>query len=211
MSPAVVILPAYNEAPRIAPIVESARRATMVARVLVVDDGSKDGTSSVAKQAGAEVLRLPSNLGKGQAMLAGVRATREPIVLFLGADLTGLTPGHVERLIGPVANGSCVMTAGLRDYGRVWGELQQALPRIGGERAVLRSVLDRVPLAFWNGFQIEAGMNAMAHKMGRICDVTLYGVSMGSRRHKTIPAAGLLNGVRMLREVMFAMGEAQRL
>jgi glycosyltransferase involved in cell wall biosynthesis len=211
VSAAVAIIPAHNEAPRIAPVIKAALSASRVGRVLVVDDGSTDGTAQVARQAGAEVLSLSPNRGKGQAMLAGVRATHEPIVLFLDADLTGLTPGHVERLIVPVASGSCVMAVGLRDYGPIWGELQEALPRIGGERAALRSVLNRVPPTFWSGFRIEAGINATAYKMGRVCDVTLYGVSMVSKWYKSNPATGLLNGVRMLRDVMVAMGEAQRL
>lgn len=211
MSPVVAIIPAHNEAPRIAPVIQSALASGAVARVVVVDDGSTDGTGRVAHQAGAHLLQLPENLGKGQAMLAGLHATTEPVVLFLDADLIGLTPGHVERLVRPVTSGSCVMAVGLRDYGLIWSELQEAIPRIGGERAVHRSVLERVPASFWSGFRIEAGINEVAQRMGRVCDVTLYGVSMVSKWHKGDPATGLINAFRMVRSVLVAMGEAQRL
>lgn len=207
----VAIIPAHNEAPRIAPVIQSVLASGAVARVVVVDDGSTDGTGQVAQQAGAYLVSLPSNVGKGQAMLAGVRATTEPIVLFLDADLIGLTPGHVERLVRPVTSESCVMTVGLRDYGSIWGDLQEAMPRIGGERAVHRSVLERVPSSFWSGFRIEAGINAIAAKMGRVCDVTLYGVTMVSKWHKGDPSTGLINAAQMVRSVLIAMGEAQRL
>ena len=211
MSTAVAIIPAHNEAPRIAAVIGAARASGAVTRVVVVDDGSADGTRQVAEQAGAQVLSFSVNRGKGQAMLAGVRQTSEPIVLFLDADLIGLAPGHVSRLIRHVSSGTCVMAVGLRDYGGIWGELQGAMPHISGERAVLRSILERVPESFWNGFRVEAGINAIARKTGRVCDVTLYGVSMVPKWHKKDPATGLLEAIRMTRDVIIAMGEAQRL
>jgi glycosyltransferase involved in cell wall biosynthesis len=211
MPSAVVIIPAHNEAPRIANVIRSALDATQVVRVLVVDDGSTDGTESAARQAGAEVLRLVPNRGKGQAMLAGVRATHEPIVLFLDADLTGLTPGYVERLIRPVASGSCVMAVGLSEKEHIWAGLQEALPRISGQRAVLRAVLQQVPESFWHGFRIEVGINRIADKFGRTCDVTLFGVGATPKWSKGNVGLGLLNSVRMLRDVIVAAAEAERL
>jgi len=211
MSRAVVIIPAHNEAPRIASVIRSALGSTQVARVLVVDDGSADDTESVAKHAGAEVLRLVPNRGKGQAMLAGVRATQEPIVLFLDADLTGLTPGYVERLIRPVASGLCVMAVGLSEKEHVWAGLQEALPRISGQRAVLRAVLQQVPESFWDGFRIEVGINRIANKFGRTCDVTLFGVGATPKWNKGNVGQGILNSVRMIREVIVAAAEAERL
>jgi glycosyltransferase involved in cell wall biosynthesis len=208
---AVAILPAHNEAPRIAPIIQSVWASGAVARTLVVDDGSTDGTADIARVQGAGVLRLPQNVGKGQAMRRGLRVTWEPIVLFLDADLTGLTPGHIERLVRPIASGECVMTVGLRDYGLVWNQMQQALPRISGERAVLRHVLERVPAQFWDGFRVEVGINAVAKRIGPVCDVPLWGVSMAPKWTKGNPAKGLLDAIRMSREVLIALGEAQRL
>jgi glycosyltransferase involved in cell wall biosynthesis len=58
-----VVLPAYREATRIAPVVTAAR--AQGAMVLVVDDGSPDETAAVAEAAGAVVLRHPVNRGKG--------------------------------------------------------------------------------------------------------------------------------------------------
>lgn len=64
------VIPAYNEAERIGPVVEGARR--YVDAVVVVDDGSKDETSKVAAAAGAEVVRHPTNYGKGRALETGL-------------------------------------------------------------------------------------------------------------------------------------------
>jgi glycosyltransferase involved in cell wall biosynthesis len=67
-----VVIPAYNEAVTIADIVRRAR--PQVERVMVVDDGSGDGTAAEAEGAGATVLRQPGNQGKGAALWRGMQA-----------------------------------------------------------------------------------------------------------------------------------------
>ncbi len=62
----MVVIPALNARATIGPVVAAARRH--VPRVIVVDDGSTDDTAAGARQAGAEVIRHPSNLGKGAAL-----------------------------------------------------------------------------------------------------------------------------------------------
>ncbi|MEO8483490.1 MAG: glycosyltransferase family 2 protein [Acidobacteriota bacterium] len=64
------LIPAYDEAPRIGAVI--AGLLPIVARVLVVDDGSQDGTADVALAAGAEVITQARNSGKGLAIRAGV-------------------------------------------------------------------------------------------------------------------------------------------
>ena len=65
--PIVAILPAFNEAARIGPVVESCLR--FVEKVVVVDDGSADTTAGAAEAAGAVVVRHPENCGKGAAIM----------------------------------------------------------------------------------------------------------------------------------------------
>jgi glycosyltransferase involved in cell wall biosynthesis len=69
MQKITALIPAHNEAGRIARVVEQAR---LHLPVLVVDDGSTDGTASLAQAAGAEVLRQVPNQGKGAALRAGM-------------------------------------------------------------------------------------------------------------------------------------------
>ena len=59
----VAIMPAFNEGKRIGSVISRTRK--YVDRVIVVDDGSSDSTSSVAKKAGAMVIRHERNMGKG--------------------------------------------------------------------------------------------------------------------------------------------------
>ena len=67
--PLLLLLPAFNEAGRIAPVIETARQFCPC--VLIVDDGSTDDTAQVARASGAEVIRLESNQGKGAALARG--------------------------------------------------------------------------------------------------------------------------------------------
>ena len=106
-----VLLPAHDEAPTIAAVVAGCRAATPgLVEVLVVDDGSKDETAAQAAAAGARVIRLSPNQGKGAAVRAGAEAARGEVVVLLDADgqddpaeipllLAALVPG-VDLVIG---------------------------------------------------------------------------------------------------------------
>jgi glycosyltransferase involved in cell wall biosynthesis len=69
------VIPCFNEAPFIASIVAKVR--SHLPSIIVVDDGSTDGTALKAKAAGAEVIRLACNAGKGAALQKGWRHARE--------------------------------------------------------------------------------------------------------------------------------------
>lgn len=69
------LIPAFNEAPHIAKVVEGARQH--VADVVVIDDGSSDATAEIARSAGATCLQLPRNRGKASALRAGIAFARE--------------------------------------------------------------------------------------------------------------------------------------
>lgn len=83
----VALVPAYQAEATVGPVVEGARRH--VSRVLVVDDGSADATAERARSAGAEIVRLAENRGKGAALRAGLDRVLESDVThvaFLDAD-----------------------------------------------------------------------------------------------------------------------------
>jgi glycosyltransferase involved in cell wall biosynthesis len=82
----VVVIPALNAQATIGPVVAAARRH--VPRTIVVDDGSVDATGEAARRAGAEVIRHPSNLGKGAALTTAFEALRSERGAALQADST---------------------------------------------------------------------------------------------------------------------------
>ncbi|MFQ5854514.1 MAG: glycosyltransferase family 2 protein [Anaerolineae bacterium] len=69
----LVIMPAFNEKLNIADVVKGTRSHLPLADIIVVDDGSRDGTAEAARRAGAIVLRLPYNLGIGGAVQTGFK------------------------------------------------------------------------------------------------------------------------------------------
>lgn len=154
-----VIIPAYNEAPTIGEVVRVARSSSLVQEVIVVSDASTDETVSLAKQAGATVIDLKQNIGKGGAMRKGLEETCASIIVFLDADLIGLTRDHVEQLVRPVLQGEYAMQVGIRDRGTVFTKLTRVFPIISGERALRREVVDQIPHRFYRGFMIEVAFN----------------------------------------------------
>jgi glycosyltransferase involved in cell wall biosynthesis len=114
-----VIIPARNEADRIRATVAGAAGLPGVDLVLVVDDGSRDGTAGIAQDAGAAVLRHSRSRGKAAAMESGAEAVRlleardhrprARHLLFLDADL-GQTAGDAAPLTEPVRADEADMT-----------------------------------------------------------------------------------------------------
>jgi glycosyltransferase involved in cell wall biosynthesis len=119
------VIPAWNEAASVATVIAEVRAAMAGVDVLVVDDGSWDRTSEVAKAAGAQVARLPYNLGVGGAMRTGFRYARRhgyDVVVQIDADGQH-DPTFVPQLLEALTHSDIVIGArfaGVGDY-RVTG------------------------------------------------------------------------------------------
>jgi glycosyltransferase involved in cell wall biosynthesis len=196
MSQVAVVIPAYNEADRVGVTVTAAATLPDVDVVVVVDDGSRDGTARVAARAGASVLRHARNRGKAAAMETGAEAVRlldqrerqgspRPL-LFLDADL-GATAAEAGPLITPVAKGEADMTVAvfaarvrLAGHGFVVGLSGAGIRRatgwtpaqpLNGQRCLTRAAFDAAcPLA--RGFGAETAMTIDLKRKGlRITEV----------------------------------------
>ncbi len=108
------ILPAFNEEVSIGSMVLHARQH--VDHVVVIDDGSNDRTSEVAKLAGAEVIRHPKNLGKGMALRTGFEhAVKNGCEVVITMDSDGQhNPDDIQKLISPIINGEADIVNGSR-------------------------------------------------------------------------------------------------
>jgi glycosyltransferase involved in cell wall biosynthesis len=111
------VVPAYGEGRRIGGSVLALRAALGDdVEIIVVDDGSPDATGAAAKEAGAEVIRLPVNRGKGAAVRTGVLAARGAMVVFTDADLS-YAPSQIQRVRDELERGADVVVGSRRHVG----------------------------------------------------------------------------------------------
>ena len=147
-----IVIPAYNEAGRIADTLRTidAYARTLRARIelIVVDDGSIDGTAAVARRhlpsapnVEARILRYSPNRGKGYAVRHGLLAARAPIALFSDADLS--TPiEEMPKVLAAIESGDADITFGSRALDRsLIGVRQPRRRELGGRvfNVVLRA------------------------------------------------------------------------
>ncbi|MFN2608555.1 MAG: glycosyltransferase [Acidimicrobiales bacterium] len=172
----VALVAALNRADTVGPTVRALASVGDVHRVVVVDDGSTDATAAVAAAAGATVVRLPANVGKGGAVSAGVHATPDAdVYLLVDADV-GATAAAAARLLPPVLAGAADMTVGVLAAGTGGGfGLVRAVagagiagacglrPRapLSGQRAVRADVLRTVTLAPRFGLETALTIDAV--------------------------------------------------
>jgi glycosyltransferase involved in cell wall biosynthesis len=181
----VAIVPAHDRADTVGPTVAAAG-GLPVDEVVVVDDGSTDATAGTAEAAGARVVRLPANVGKGGAVTAGMAAAPDAdVYLLLDADL-GPSASAAGELLGPVLAGEADMVIAVPPgAGRSGGlGLVRALagagiaratgwrPRapLSGQRAVRADLLRRLDLA--PRFGLETALTIDALRAGaRIAEI----------------------------------------
>ena len=100
-----VVVPAYNEKEGIATVVTNIRNTLDITNrpyeILVVDDGSGDGTAEAARQAGARVISHPYNIGNGAAVKTGIRNARGEVLVILDGDGQH-DPADISRLLEKV-------------------------------------------------------------------------------------------------------------
>jgi glycosyltransferase involved in cell wall biosynthesis len=145
MRKASAIIPAYNEAERIAAVIEPLLQAEQVGEIIIVDDHSIDGTGDVAKRYGVRVLKLAENLGKASALAQGARVAQFDVLLFFDADLVGLKPSHADFLISLFYEEELDMLVGVFRNGRINTDLAQTIaPYLSGQRVIHRRHWDKL-------------------------------------------------------------------
>jgi glycosyltransferase involved in cell wall biosynthesis len=132
---------AWNEAPRLGGVLAVVERHPLIGEVIVVDDGSTDGTADVAHAfPSVRTITCASNRGKSAAMATGVAAARHDLLMLLDADLKGLTADDVSALAWPVLDGVADVSLSLRRNSLALFRLL-GLDFVSGERVLRRALL----------------------------------------------------------------------
>jgi glucosyl-3-phosphoglycerate synthase len=180
-----VIIPALNEAGRIADVVRHALADPATAEVIVIDDSSINDTAALARAAGA-LVHTSSMLGKGASMQDGLQHAGQALVAYLDGDLTGLQPGIISMLALPLHSGEAdfVKARFGRGGGRVteltakpmlkvfFPELAHLAQPLGGVIAARRSLLQT--LSFESGYGVDVALVIDAQRAGaRVAEVDI--------------------------------------
>ncbi len=190
-----VVVPAYNEACRIGAVLQPLVSCPAVDEVIVVDDGSDDGTAEVARRFDVCVISLPTNCGKAAALDAGISCARNDDFLFLDADLVGLTAEHIEQLINAYAGGEFDMIVGVFSNGRTTTDISQKInPFASGQRLISKAMWERAKECVGEmGYGIEMALSKLAVKEGWSKEkVELNGVTHVLKEEKR----GFTKGIR---------------
>lgn len=119
MADVSVVMPAFNESERIRSAIQRVLAEDFVHELIVVDDGSHDGTAELAESIDdkrVRVIRQPLNRGKGAALRTGFAAAQAPFVAVHDADLE-YDPSDISRLLPPLRDGRADVVYGSRFIG----------------------------------------------------------------------------------------------
>ena len=204
------MIPALNEAQRIAHVVAYALADPATAEVIVIDDSSIDDTARLASQAGARVV-TSTMLGKGASMHDGVGLAACDILVYLDGDLAGLRSGIITDLCLPILSNraDCVKARFGRSGGRVtaltakpmlkmfFPELAHFRQPLGDIMAARKSLLQS--LSFEDGYGVDMGLLLDAH----LARARIAEVDIGSLEHESQPLQDLAFMANEVSRVIF--------
>lgn len=154
------ILPAFNEATRINKVIRVALAVPSIAEIIVIDDGSTDGTATaVLSHPKVKAVVLPKNMGKTWAVIAGVKKAKYDHLLLLDADLQGLYPNNLEKLIKAYSKD---VDLAILDYGsqeQVLRKVIKSFPALSGVRILSKFYFSQIVFKDTDRFELENRIN----------------------------------------------------
>ncbi|MCO6453142.1 MAG: glycosyltransferase family 2 protein [Caldilineales bacterium] len=199
MTSILALIPAYNEAGRVAPVIAGAAQHLPV---LVVDDGSKDDTVAVAERSGATVLRQVPNQGKGAALGAGFRwALEQGYDALVALDADGQhDPAEIPQFLDEYSLNAADLIIGARDFSQIppvrriantlgrwsfsWALGEPILDNQSGYRLLSRRMMEATLTSAEQGFEFEVEMIVLCVEQGyRLSWVPIRTIYADERSH----------------------------
>lgn len=205
------IVPAHNEEPRIASVLQTLTTSPMMSEVIVVDDGSTDSTAKIAKTFPVKYIYNTTRRGKGYAMNRGVKEAKNDVIFFCDADVKGLTHEVIKNIVMPVTQGRVDMFIGMRNRKYyIIHYIVTLVPLLGGERAVTKELWGKIPEYYKQHFRIEAALNFYALYYGKGFQYKiLKGVSQVIKERKYGMIEGTIQRWKMMYNVVSAQIKLQ--
>jgi len=220
----LALIPAYNEAQRIAPVIAATLEHLPA---LVVDDGSRDDTAAVAEAAGATVLRQVPNQGKGVALRAGLRWALErgyDAILTLDADGQH-DPAEIPALLAAFTASKADLLIGSRDFSQMplsrrvantlgrwsfsWALGRRVEDNQSGYRLLSRRMAAAVLDSQEHGFEFEVEMIVTCVQRGYTLAWAPIRTIYGDQGSHIDPWTHMRNWVRVVRQTRRAMKTRQ--
>jgi glycosyltransferase involved in cell wall biosynthesis len=200
-----VIIPAFNEEERIELVLNVVTASFLVDEIIVINDGSTDRTSEVVKKnSSVKLIKHSENKGKGAAMATGIASTDAEILVFVDADLIGLTEEHIRDLIEPVLKDkNLMMTIGKFEGGRLRTDFAQKIsPFLSGQRVIRREFLDGMKDFKTTGFGVEVCFTKHAKDSGfKVKEITLNNISHVMKEEKLGLKKGVIARLNMYKDI----------
>lgn len=217
----IAIVPAYNEERSIGSLILNLR--SFITNIIVVDDGSTDSTTRIAKAAGAIVVAHDQNQGKGVALNTGIRIVRKlspDAVVTMDADGQH-NPSEIEQVIDPVLKGEADIVIGSRylrhesevPVVRILGHrffnlVSHTLSRTrstdsqSGFRALSPRAIEKIEFTS-SGFSVESEMQFLAHEY----DLKLVEVPITITYHDAPKRSVIVQGSQVLNGILRLTGQ----
>jgi glycosyltransferase involved in cell wall biosynthesis len=185
-----IVIPAYNEEEAVKEVTERTKKVCSKGdEIIVVDDGSNDRTSEIAKKIGVRVLRHEKNKGKAIALKTGFREAKNDFIVTIDADCT-YPPEEIPKLVADLNGNDLVIGS------RFMNGIPKNFPVLRGIANVLGAKFASLIL-FKRVTDVTSGMRAFRKDVVEACDIKAKGldfeaeftsrsIAMGFK-HKEVP------------------------
>ncbi len=209
-----LIVCAYNEEKNIHRVLDIIAPLDFIDEKIVVDDSSSDETCEIVKKySEIKLIRSEENGGKGMALSKGVENSKHDLLLFLDADLIGLTEGHIRELLAPVIfTKKANLALGVFNIEKLTATriVNRVFPAISGQRAIWRKNLPALKKIKHSRYGVDALITAAVPKSQREV-VVLKGLTQVIKEEKSDDVwIGVKNRYKMYGDIVKAVIQIEK-